>query len=308
MGEDNRNVLLLIARRLDLLTALYPNQEYYLGQLAEKTGENLGNISKYVANLEKMNLVSIREARERKRGRENKYVKLTGGCRGILDACDTFYRLQKPEEFKLSDADTEEVDFLLQRIKKPPSDDAREQAIWDLKELCRRSSIWKIEFPSDSALKKNRFWSFINQLLRGGSDEPEKALSFLITIAGNASAAGEEEVVKGIYNLFAPRIKGLAESPTSSRDLRFNAVWVLDSMSLPNNEKWDVFTHLLEKSMRKEDDKTYYGLIQMLFGKFKDLRKWDEKKYRDWFYELMSDNDPKVRKRASSFYATLRST
>ncbi len=305
MNENGEKLATIVHRRYDLLEALYPNEEYYLGKLADKTGENWGNVSKYVADLEEKGLVSIREESVRLAGRKRKYVRLTGKCRDILDS---LLKATKPVEFKLSDADTEEVGFLLQRIKEPPSDEVREQAIRDLKELCLRSRIWKIEFPSDSALKKNGFWSFINQILGGESDEPEKALRFLITIAGNASVAGEKRVIKEIYNLFASRIKDLAESPNSYRNLRFNAVWALESMSPSNNEKWNVFTHLLEKSMKEEDDKTYNEFIQILFGKFENLRKWDEKRYRNWFYELMSDNDPKVRKRASSFYATLRST
>lgn len=301
------------------MEALYPNEEYYISKLADKTGINLGNVSKYAADLKEKGLVSIREVSERPAGRKRKYIKLTRGCRNVISS---LIEITKPVEFKLSDPNIGEVDFLLKHINKPPSDEVRDHAIRDLKELCLRSRIWKAEpppekFPPKRAPKKKTapkkddkkdgFWSFINQTLNGKTDDPEKAMGLLEGIARNASVEGEKEVIKKIHNLFASRVKGIAGDPKSYQNLRIKAIWVLDSMSPSNKEKWDIYTDLLEKSMKEEEDKTYYKFSPILFDKFEGLRKWDNKRCRDLFYKLLSTPDPRVRKRASSFYASLSS-
>lgn len=319
MNENDKKLRTTILRRYDLLEALYPNEEYYISKLADKTGINLGNVSKYVADLKEMGLVSIREVSKRPAGRKHKYIKLTRGCRDVISS---LLEITKPAEFKLSDPNSEEVNFLLEHINKPPSDEVREQAIRDLKELCLRSRIWKAEFPPEKFPpkrapkkktapkkddKKDGFWSFINKTLNGKSDDPEKAMGLLGGIARNASAEGEKEVIKRIRNLFASRVKGIAGDPKSYQNLRIKAIWVLDSMRPSNKEKWDIYTDLLEKSMKGEGDKTYHKFSPILVDKFEALQKWNNKRCRDLFYKLLSASDPRVRKRASSFYASLRS-
>lgn len=83
LGDYEESVLSQIGSRSRLLVALFPKEHYFISELAQISGVDRGNISKYLPDLEKYGLVDI-EKNESTRGKPKKLVMLTETARKIL--------------------------------------------------------------------------------------------------------------------------------------------------------------------------------------------------------------------------------
>lgn len=84
MKVTDEEIVRIVGRRYRILKELYPDEEYNLTDLAETTGMDKGNLSKYIHKLEKdWKLVKTREG-ESERGRPFKYIRLTESAKRIV--------------------------------------------------------------------------------------------------------------------------------------------------------------------------------------------------------------------------------
>ncbi len=104
--EYARDLAKLVDQRFDILQQLYPDKEFCLTVLAEKTGLDLANITRYVKKLETEELISVKEIEKEKGGKPYKNCSLTYNGREILEP---FMRMElknvgapSPDEINLS--------------------------------------------------------------------------------------------------------------------------------------------------------------------------------------------------------------
>lgn len=84
MTVTDKELVGIVKGRYRILKELYPDKEYNLTELFEKTGINKGNLSRYIPKLEKdWKLVKTRE-KESERGRPFKYTRLTESAKRIV--------------------------------------------------------------------------------------------------------------------------------------------------------------------------------------------------------------------------------
>lgn len=291
--EDIEEIARLVARHFKVLKKLYPNQERYLGKLADELGKDLGNLSKQIEKLEEKGLIATREEPKTEGGRPFKYCRLTEIGRKILAV---YVEPRQPEIKELPETDPKLVNFVIEILETSQSEETLELALKDLHNLSVGTRVWKhkdvLRFLEKTLANEVRKKYFCD------------ALSDLLAIVKNASEKGEKKIVAQIKRTFASKIKELASSDQTDIDLRGMAVKVLDAI-LPSGEKWDVFTKLLEEKMRKvEDEGIYSSFAHCLLSYFREHGRGREMELRRWFYRLTSDGDEMVRKRALDFYRT----
>jgi DNA-binding MarR family transcriptional regulator len=104
--ENARALAKLVGQRFDILQQLYPDKELCLTNLAEKTGLNPANISRYVKKLETEELISVKEIEKDTGGKPYKNCSLTYNGRETLEP---YMRMERddgaapsPDEIRLS--------------------------------------------------------------------------------------------------------------------------------------------------------------------------------------------------------------
>ena len=224
----------LVAKRFDILHELYPNKESHLSKLAENLDEDIGNISRYIDELNKNGLIKTQE-QKRKMGRPFKLCKLTTRARIILASLEETMPREKsfPEwqinmlldmlqdknvtqdfhEFitgKLSDIALENAVILLSQkqmksifekvVKNPPSP-SKDKVGKNLMS-CLSNAL-----PQILAERKTREWFFTaiyNPLLKRISDTKEKKRK--------AGENGNEEFISWAINIVS-RVVRLTPDP-----------------------------------------------------------------------------------------------
>lgn len=290
---EDIEIVKLVARHFATLKKLYPNRECYLAELAGEVKKDMGNLSKQIEKLEEKGLIATREGPRSEGGRPFKYCRLTERGREILAV---YVEPKRPEVKELPEADPKLVNFVIEILETSQSEETLELALKDLRNLSVGTRVWKhkdvLRFLEKTLANKARKKYFCD------------ALSDLLAIVKNASEKGEKKIVAQIKRTFAGKIKELASSAQTDIDLRDIAVKVLEAI-LPSDEKWDVFTKLLEEKMRKvEDEGIYSSFAHCLLSYFREHGRGREMELRRWFYRLTSDGDERVRKRALDFYRT----
>jgi DNA-binding MarR family transcriptional regulator len=76
IGLTGKELAKILARRFVIFDELYPDKEYTLTELAERTKLDVGNLSTYLTVLEDNGLIETKE-KERQRGRPFRYARLT---------------------------------------------------------------------------------------------------------------------------------------------------------------------------------------------------------------------------------------
>lgn len=289
MSENQKKLATLVSRRFKILDTLYPDKEYYMKELAEESDRDRATLSKYVEKLKEANLVSTREERKRPKGRPRKYVTLTGEAREIIHS---FHEALKPEEIEreLGDPDEQEIKFLIEQIEEPESEEVHDQAVNDLLKICKETRVWDFEYPSSESLEDGKVWPLLKNLLKGNENECKKGLSFLLTVLKNSSRENREKVVESIRELFESDIKELAGIEPYSKPTQ-----ILEII-LTKEEDWNFYASKLKEAIRKNRN------LNPVLPKLERFRKWNRKKLRRWFYELLSDDDPEVREAVQQLY------
>ncbi len=203
-----KDISSLVYHNRDILNALFPDKEYYIGEIAKKIDKDRSNVGKYVSNLHEADLVSIREKQERKQGKKYKYVKLTEEARNIWK---TFREAVREKKKKVDKPPSDKkINFFTEQIDNPASEEVYEEATRDILKLCRETRIWEYEHPSEKSMESGKIWSFLENII-DSEDKREDGLSALLIVIENALEEDREDVINGLKALFEDKVKEFAK-------------------------------------------------------------------------------------------------
>lgn len=302
MEKIERKIARLVDRRFEILNVLYPNSEFNISKLAEITGLDHSNISRYIDELEREKLVTTR-GKKRDMGKPYRYCRLTAKCKEILS---TIIDAARPEPKELRKPDPEYLMFIFEVLENPCDKEMLKHALEDFRHLCQATQIWEHKKPKQQKKSKKTkrqkkhkkqeyqsIWSFFDKAIGEKNYLPEMMFN-LRSIATNARRVKKRSVIDRVAK-FSDTIKNLATSPETDMNTRHEAVRTLDVI-LPNKKKWETFTDLLEKVI-EEKDVTYKEFIRHLYPPFEELHRKHGIELRRWFYNLMRSEDSIVESR-----------
>lgn len=81
---DGENLAKLIARRFEILETLYHKKEMKLSDLTQQLSRDFGNMSRYVKELERADLIEVRRQEKEKRGRPYTVCVLSNDAKQIM--------------------------------------------------------------------------------------------------------------------------------------------------------------------------------------------------------------------------------
>jgi len=297
---SGKDIARMVDNRFEILEALYPDKEYTMTELSEKTGIDLGNLSKQINGAKKIvgllaielpsgeTLIDVREE-ERERGRPLKYIKLTEAGRKIISPM-----IEAPS--RKETADLEEINFYLDVMKEPSNDENLKLASEEFMRLCGEYIV----APNEDVL------SFLEQKLTNPGYKTIH-LNLLYSLQQIVKKTSDENALSEIKLKFEELLKKLASNITleQSNDgptLRLHAIeTLLDILGCEDGFK--ELTNLYEEGIRN-NSKLIDNMRTIILSKYSEKR-IDVKKI---LFKLLSDPNEEVRIRATNEIRNLRSS
>lgn len=198
-------------------------------------------------------------------------------------------------------ADPLEIDFLLDIFEQHPSDEAVEAALKDFKDLCANKLVTNNE----------RMWSFFKEKLNDVSYAKywSELVRFLCLIITYAEKIGDVDGLDRLKKEFLPRIVELTKMadssiPSANELCTYNIIFI--DHFLNDTEQLETFKAIIEETTLNElDQKIWERRINPFTNTLKTIfqkRKMDVWK---WLYDLMGNEDAKIRQRASRIHTKI---
>jgi predicted transcriptional regulator with HTH domain len=301
---DGKKLAKLVDLRYEILEALYPDKDFTLTELHEKTGIDTGNLSKMVEgaknirgllNLKLPNDEALIEAREvkRERGRPFKYIRLTESGKRVVSSFVEALRLPPSSgQVRLSDPDQKYWEDLRTKLSSR-NEWVTMAALQDLIILCHNTRVWKLG---------DDFWHYlIEQFNTNGNSNLGKVADCINIIFRNASATEEKKVTEKTKGLFSERLAELigADQHKNEWSVAFNCLRIM----LPNAELLKLIQEKYEKAFKSEENSGKIYLL--LMDELKKLYETNANEVREWLYRLMENSDPKAAESACYLYQAL---
>jgi len=266
----------------------------YVSGLAERLGKAKSEMSDRLKELEGTGLVE----HEQREGERRKYYKLSSKGKRIIGAIIDATE-EKPAEkpVKLEEPEPETLEFILQKLNKASTDEARTAVLEDFSKLCHRTRIWKFG---------NKVWPVIRKHLSIESKDSAKFLGCLKGVIENMFKLGEEKEIQELKRVFFKEIEEAYKKSISPELLAFQEVasFILKMLG-SEDEKIRIYKDALENIIKREDVKSFSDVggiayIDALLD-FK-LSKAEKMDLREWLYTLMENENETARKKALYVY------
>jgi predicted transcriptional regulator with HTH domain len=301
---NGKKLARIIDLRYEILETLYPDKEFTLTELHEKTRIDTGNLSKMVKgaknirgllDLKLPNDEALIEAREmeRERGRPFKYIRLTeSGKRIVSSFVEALKPLPSPGQVRLSDPDQKYWENLRTKLSSR-HEWVTKAALQDLTILCRNTRLWKLG---------DNFWHYlIEQFNTTENSNLGQIVDCINIIFRSASATEEKEAKEKISGLFSERLAELIG--TDQHIYEWSIAFGCLRIMLPTAEMLKLIQEKYEKALKSEEK---FGKIStLLIDELKKLYKTSANEIREWLYKQMENSDPKAAERAYSLYQAL---
>jgi len=289
--EEEQDVGSIAVSRYQILRQLYPDNEIPLGELADRTRIDDGNLSRYVIELSKKGLLSVRsEKGERSRGKPRKMVRLTEASRGFVDA---LVKLAGSVPASLEPADTNDIDFYLETMEDSHNVEAQKMAAEEFRALCHNHLV----MHDDRVLPFLRKRIF-DQKYRALQEE---LLNALLGIVRNATG---DEKRADIKTEFSDHLRNLISSPPGRSDgeleSRGMALQILGMVSEGEGD-YDSLMRVLLDLIRRGDSlsvRMQETILATYPKKRNDMRRT--------LFMMLSDQDGEAVKRAKNHIRLLR--
>jgi DNA-binding MarR family transcriptional regulator len=277
--------------RYHILRELYPDNEIPLGELADRTRIDDGNLSRYVAQLSGMGLLSVRsEKGERSRGKPRKMVRLTEASRGFVDS---LVKLAGSVPASLEPADTGDIGFYLTTMDDSNSIEAQRMAAEEFRALCHNNLV----MHDDRVLPflRNRIFDPKYTALR------DDLLNALLGIVRNATCDEKRAEIK---SEFSDPLRSLLSNPPGKpgEDLesRSMALQILGMLS-EGDKDYDSLMRVLMGLIRRGDslaERMQETIVARYPEKRNDIRRT--------LFTMLSDQDGEVVRKAKNHIRLLR--
>jgi len=267
----------LISKRYSILRTLFQYEEFTLSEIAERSETDIGNLSRYISDLEEKGLIKSR-SKKREKGKPYRLISLTDLSRRILSVIiNEIGDKKKPSQFP----DPEYLSECLELLEN--SDPEVQRVISDeIALLCRN-----YEVPVESDLIK-----FLEENLLNVHYRPVlfNLLQALISITKNS-----EEGVKGkIKSMLKKQLEEIAliyEDETNKDKVRYHALKALAELA-QDEDNYNLLTKIYNKLLG-EDSSITSNVRDLILSKYpekrSEMRLYLIKKFKD------SDNETRSR-------------
>lgn len=279
----------IVTKKYDILFSLFPNEELFLNQLANKLKMDDGNLSKEIKRLEEFGLVSSNYV-PRERGRPRRFIRLTElGKKIIGDFLEGVLSTQT-----IQFADSEDLHFYMAMMDSGEGMEKQNLASEEFEIICRDYIVKHDE----------KLLSFIEEKIQDPNYE-HILINLLNALLNMIHNTKDEKLLK--------EIKRVLKVP-------LNKI-VLSYSQKPSDEKTGLFYNSFNVLVAiSEGEKGYSELFQILQKLIKDgspnahltrqliFTKYDEKKneMKRALFQMLDDPDEEVRQRAGDHIRELR--
>jgi DNA-binding MarR family transcriptional regulator len=294
MGETSElkghSLLQIAERRYNILYSLYPDEEFYLNQLAEKIGVDEGNLSRYIRVLDEAGLVQTRDAPVYK-GMPRKYIRLTHIGKRILALAIEAY-VTPSEDYE--PADPAEIEFYFKMMGPDENEGVRQIASEELVILCRDYDVTS----NDSillSLKEKMEDSEYKHIL----------LNLLHALLGIIRNTGNEETHKRIRSNLKKTLKDLIGQPSETSperegQIRYTSLEVLTALS-DGEETYTELVGLL-RSLIEEAAPFAHDARRLILSKHPDKKN----EMRRTLFKMLANPDEDLKRRVEDHIRELR--
>lgn len=294
MGEASElkgySLLQTIERRYEILYSLYPDEEFFLSQLAEKIRFDEGNLSRYIRALDDAGLVQTMDVPVVK-GMPRKYISLTEISKRILALAIEAY--VKPSEEK-EPADPDEIEFYLKMIGPDENEDIRHIASEELVILCREHDV-----TSD-----DKVLPFLKKAMM--DPDYKHVLSNLLHALHNiVRNTRDEEIHKRMQSDFKETLRDLVvQRPDKPSEkvarMRYSSLEVLTALSYDEETYRELMG--LFRSLIEEEAPFAHAARQLILSKHPDKKN----EMRRTLFKMLTNSDKDIKHRVEDHIRELR--
>lgn len=280
----------LCVRRWSFLSLLYDQREKRpspsdLARQLEKTNQE---ISRWCRELEAADLIKLQTIK----GERFKRCTFTRrGLRVVGRLKELLRDIELGEERELTDPSPDYWKELREELDSGSSWAAK-AALEDLRDLCRKSRVWKLG---------EEFWNFLSEKLDANLNE---LIDCLLLIAVNASSNGEAEVAEKIKTRFYGKLKEILFS--ADRKTLWQSTLLCLKHILSEDEMLELLKARYEDAFKAEDEEEFKNVLHHFDDELRVFYETHNKEVRRWLYQKMKDRDPKVAERAFKLYRIIK--
>jgi DNA-binding MarR family transcriptional regulator len=290
LGETGKGLAELVAARYGILIALSEGDRFQVADLVRRTGEDRGNLSRYMAKLEEAGLVESFDEPSEKLGRPKKMYRLTELGRKLIAP---FAEASRPVE--LLEPDAKEVRLLVRIISSGSTEEVRRVAIRDLIELSRTTRLWKLK----------SFMDFLEEGLTKESLRLE-VLDLIRMVCGSAIRDGDKKTAQSLLERYGRETEVIVRDSAQERQLRSSAMLTYVALEEANEAKDSALMALTQHLVENESsDENFNDLQPYMLLWLRGFWKTNPRDTRKWLYDLMQKPNQAVVKRAVQLRASL---
>ena len=280
----------IVKGRYLILRELFPENEFYIRELATEIEIDDSNLSRYVMRLEEEGLVSTRKV-TRKRGKPLKYVKLTALGRNIIHS---IIEAAKTLKEQLNPADPDNLEFYLNRMSPDENEDIRQIASEELVIICRNYDV----------ISDDKVVSFLKKAMRD-PDYKQILPNLLHALLGIIRNTGNEKTHKRIRSNLKKTLKDLIGQPSETSPerearIRYTSLEVLTALS-DGEETYTELVGLL-RSLIEEAAPFAHAARHLILSKHPDKKN----EMRRTLFKMLANPDEDLKRRVEDHIRELR--
>ncbi len=266
-----------------------------LTELATILKINVGTVSRACDDLEGKQLIESKEIKRPEGGKPIRLISAKEKARSLVNAATVFSSVEKAEP--LSDPDTEKVDFLLKKLQSDASPEALQTAFDDFGSECRSTRIWELG---------DKIWKLFDDKL---SSEDAGWWVLLKSVILNMHQLGLEDKIGEVMRRFLERVENIWIMGIGSIDPQSQQPIMQVIASLASEEqrigiyKKTVLHVVKDESLNDVSKVIDLPSLKSLMDF--NLKKEQKNRLREWFYDLLEDENQGTRRKTKDFYTSL---
>lgn len=274
------SLAIIVGNRYTLFRELYPDREVSLGDLADKTDIDIGNLSRYITEWESRGLIITREAKSG-RGKPLRLIRLTNAGINIIRS---YIELAGTKPRQLENANPEDLDFYMKMIDDPNSD-IQQMAATEITSLCEDYSV----------IYNDRILPFLKDRISSPHYQNIRfyLLQTLLNVARNSTV---DQIQERINPIFTDMLTSLLSKPPddSQEDEKTIRTTIMEILTLTSEgaegfkELVKILTNLIEKK-----DILYERAQELILYKYPQNRS----ELRRALFKLLTNQDRDVVRR-----------
>lgn len=280
-AERGKRLSGLVAARYSILIALLQGDRFPVTHLVDSTGEDRGNLSRYMTELEKEGLVESFDEPSEKLGRPKKFYRLTELGRSLLAPF-----AEASSRVELAEPDSEEVGLLVKIVNSGSTQEARRAAVKDLIHLARTTRVWKLE-------------SFRKFLKEGFAKESLliDVLDLIRLVCRSAIRDGDKKSARSLLERYGKKLEAIVRDPAQDLDSRGSAMLTYVALEEADEAKHSELMALTQFLIETSSDDDFNHLQPYMLLWLRGFWNSNPREARRWLYELMQKDKPTVVRR-----------